>query len=95
MNIDKRIYLATAVAALVFGSALVLATPREPFADIGIIHTEAPLGKGIVIVHRADAAPPAGIVLSDEGGTGVRAPAKWLSALNLEVPMNSVHLAAR
>ena len=54
MNIDKRIYLATAVAALVFGSALVLATPREPFADIGIIHTEAPLGKGIVIVHRAD-----------------------------------------
>jgi len=93
MNIDKRIYLATAVAALVFGSALVLATPREPFADVGILHTPAPLGKGVVL--RVDAAPPAGIVVNDEGGTGVRAPAQWLSALNLEVPMDSVHLAAR
>jgi len=91
MSLDRRIYAITALAALVGGSAVVFASPQDPFDLPQALASEA----GTPLVwHDATApervapeqvatdeppAPPAGLVLTDSGdrGVGVRAPAVW------------------
>lgn len=84
MTFDRRIYLATALAALVAGTAVVAATPHDPFAGAATIHgaddvsSTAAAPESIVLV-REPADSPFRLVLVDgaDSGVGVRAPATW------------------
>lgn len=87
MSLDRRIYAITAFAALVGGSAVVLAAPQDPYDYPQALVTQEEAKP--VVWHDAAApetlapetppAPPVGLVLSDNGdrGVGVRAPGVW------------------
>lgn len=99
MSLDRRIYLATALAALVAGTAVVAASPQDPFRDAGTIHTV----DGVVSIPASAIVLPAsddtdrvyesnnvtrqGLVIVDgsDGGVGVRAPAAWPVDLRREM----------
>jgi len=89
VNLDRRVYLATAFAAFVGGSALLLAGPQDPFtspaslqasdSDVPLVwHESSPPPESV-----ADAASDgAGLVFADggdggDGGRGVRVPSIW------------------
>lgn len=98
MSLDRRIYLATALAAFIAGTAVVAATPTDPYTDAATVHTP----EGVLsaphfasVLHASEVEPasaegmPArqGLVIVDgsEGGLGVRAPAAWPIDLRREM----------
>jgi hypothetical protein len=99
MSLDRRIYLATAVAALLIGGAVVMAAPHDRFEGVMTIHVgtgaSERLGPASGIALRGDAAQPPGVVVPVEGGTGVRAPAQWPPAAATGGTPETVRVAAR
>ena len=99
MSLDRRIYLTTALAALLIGSAVVIAAPGDPFEGIMTIHggTDASsrLGGGNGLIRREDAAAPTGVVLPKQSENGVRAPSQWPVLEVAGAPSPSVTIASR
>ena len=99
MSLDRRVYLATAFAALVGGSAVVLAAPQDPFtlpASLQASDTEVPL-----VWHDVSSSPESvadvglqgnGAVFVDAGdsGMGVRVPSHWPVDVRREMSVDNV-----
>ena len=98
MSLDRRVYLATAFAALVAGSAVVLAAPQDPFTvPAALVSTEQDLP---VVWH--ESSPPesvanttsngSGLVAIDngDGGLGVRVPSNWPVDVRREMAVYNV-----
>ena len=98
MSLDRRVYLATAFAALVAGSAVVLAAPQDPFtapAALQAAEEDVP-----VVWH--ESSPPesvaetpahgSGLVVIDngDGGLGVRVPSNWPVDVRREMAVDNV-----
>lgn len=79
MNLDRRIYLVTGLAALVAGSAVVIASPQDPLAAVSIVHDATGSAAGGGALAWRNGAAHTGVVIHDAGGVGLRAPAAALA----------------
>jgi hypothetical protein len=99
MSLDRRIYLATAVAALVIGSAVVLAAPHDPFEGVMTIHVgtgaSERLGPASGLAVHNEPTAALGVVVAPEGGTGLRAPSQWPQPAASDASPDTIRLAAR
>ena len=77
MSIDRRIYVATAIAAVIFGSAVLVAAPRDRYGEVTTIHgvpdAALPVGTGKGVVLHPDPAPAPGLVWASANATGIAA----------------------
>lgn len=105
MSLDRRVYLATALAALVAGGAVFAAAPHDAFTATMTVHTEDGVpstpaypmdGDDAVQPESVAAAPTAhhgrhGLQIVDgaEGGMGVRAPAPAIWPVDLRREMST------
>lgn len=99
MSLDRRVYLATALAALVGGSAVVLAAPQDPFtvpasmqsadAAVPVVWHESALAPEPV---NDTASPRSGLLLvpNGEGGLGVRTPDVWPVDIRREMAVDNL-----
>jgi hypothetical protein len=72
MNIDRRIYLTTAVVALILGSVVLLAAPRDPLTAGATLHVGAGTSNGVDM--RTEVARASRIVRKAVGSGGVGSP---------------------
>ena len=98
MSLDRRVYLATAFAAFVAGSAVVLAAPQDPFtvpAALQATEEDVPVVWHESTPPESVAKPPAhgsGLVVIDngDGGLGVRVPSNWPVDVRREMAVDNV-----
>lgn len=86
MNIDFRVHLASAVAAVALGGLLVLVVPSNATdrASATSLAVEAPVAATVIaprapmgLALRAVPGEAQGLVLASGGGIGLRAPQAW------------------